>query len=103
MLSRWPLARHQKQRQRPATVPSAASLSKHWQNYCSRILLCSSAAGNLVGQYPEAFVCGVLRNPVIDLGLMIHCSDIPDWTYIEAFGSKVKLGNVEKAVCQTMC
>jgi len=31
----------------------------------------------------------VLRNPVMDLGLMIHCSDIPDWCYIEAFGSKV--------------
>lgn len=45
--------------------------------------------GNLVGQYPGAFKCGVLRNPVMDLGLMIHCSDIPDWTYIEAFGCKV--------------
>lgn len=47
--------------------------------------------GNLVGQYPATFKCGVLRNPVMDLGLMIHCSDIPDWTYIEAFGCKVKL------------
>ena len=47
--------------------------------------------GNLVGQYPDAFKCGVLRNPVMDLGLMIHCSDIPDWTYVEAFGSKVPL------------
>ena len=45
--------------------------------------------GNLVGQYPSTFKCGVLRNPVMDLGLMIHCSDIPDWCYIEAFGSKV--------------
>ncbi len=45
--------------------------------------------GNLVGQYPSSFKCGVLRNPVMDLGLMIHCSDIPDWCYIEAFGSKV--------------
>ena len=45
--------------------------------------------GNLVGQYPSCFKCGVLRNPVMDLGLMIHCSDIPDWCYIEAFGSKV--------------
>ncbi|KAF6224683.1 hypothetical protein HO173_012924 [Letharia columbiana] len=44
--------------------------------------------GNLVGQYPSAFKCGVLRNPVMDLGLMIHVSDIPDWTYVEAFGSK---------------
>ena len=46
--------------------------------------------GNLVGQYPSAFKCGVLRNPVMDLGLMIHVSDIPDWTYVEAFGSKVR-------------
>ena len=45
--------------------------------------------GNLVGQYPSAFKCGVLRNPVMDLGLMIHCSDIPDWCYIEAFGCQV--------------
>jgi len=45
--------------------------------------------GNLVGQYPSAFKCGVLRNPVMDLGLMIHVSDIPDWTYVEAFGCKV--------------
>ncbi len=45
--------------------------------------------GNLVGQYPSSFKCGVLRKPVMDLGLMIHCSDIPDWCYIEAFGSKV--------------
>lgn len=49
--------------------------------------------GNLVGQYPEFFKCGVLRNPVMDLGLMIHCSDIPDWTYVEAFGSKVMTNN----------
>lgn len=49
--------------------------------------------GNLVGQYPaaEALACGVPRNPDVDLGLMIHCSDTPDCLYIEAFGSKGKL------------
>lgn len=45
--------------------------------------------GNLVGQHPERFRCGVLRNPVMDLSLMIHVSDIPDWCYIEAWGSEV--------------
>ncbi|KAL0045655.1 hypothetical protein WJX82_000743 [Trebouxia sp. C0006] len=51
--------------------------------------------GNLVGQYPSSFKCGVLRNPVMDLGLMIHCSDIPDWCYIEAFGSKEGLRRMQ--------
>lgn len=46
-------------------------------------------AGNLVGQYPSRFKCALLRNPVMDISLMIHVSDIPDWTYVEAFGSKV--------------
>ena len=45
--------------------------------------------GNLVGQYPSRFKCAVLRNPVMDISLMIHVSDIPDWTYVEAFGSQV--------------
>ena len=45
--------------------------------------------GNLVGQYPDRFKCAVLRIPVMDISLMIHVSDIPDWTYVEAFGSQV--------------
>lgn len=44
--------------------------------------------GNLVGQFPDQFKCAVLRNPVMDISLMIHVSDIPDWTFVEAFGSK---------------
>lgn len=24
----------------------------------------------------------------MDLGLMVYCSDIPDWTYVEAWGTK---------------
>ena len=39
-----------------------------------------------MGQHPSAFRAGILRNPVLDLGLMIFCSDIPDWVYIEAWG-----------------
>jgi pimeloyl-ACP methyl ester carboxylesterase len=46
--------------------------------------------GNLVGQHPGRFRCGVLRNPVMDLGLMIHVSDIPDWVYVEAWGTEAR-------------
>ncbi|CAL5219578.1 g1438 [Coccomyxa viridis] len=44
--------------------------------------------GNLVGQHPDRFRCGVLRNPVMDISLMISVSDIPDWCFVEATGSK---------------
>ena len=47
-------------------------------------------AGNLVGQHPGRFRCGVLRNPVMDLGLMVHVSDIPDWVFIEAWGPQAR-------------
>lgn len=45
--------------------------------------------GNLVGKHAERFRCGVLRNPVMDISLMAHVSDIPDWCYVEAWGSQV--------------
>lgn len=45
--------------------------------------------GNLVGQFPGRFRCGALRNPVMDISLMVHLSDIPDWCYVEAWGSQV--------------
>lgn len=45
--------------------------------------------GNLVGQHPDRFRCGVLRNPVMDISLMVNVSDIPDWCFVEATGSKV--------------
>ncbi|KAK9803410.1 hypothetical protein WJX72_008476 [[Myrmecia] bisecta] len=44
--------------------------------------------GHLCGQHPDRFKCAVLRNPVCDLTLMIHVSDIPDWIYVEAYGVK---------------
>lgn len=44
-------------------------------------------AASLVGQYPEEFGAAVLRNPVCDLSLMVHVTDIPDWCYVEAWGS----------------
>ena len=46
--------------------------------------------GHLLGQYPDRFKCGVLRNPVLDIALMSQISDIPDWCFIEGFGSKVE-------------
>lgn len=45
--------------------------------------------GHLVGQHPSAFAAAVLRNPVLDISTMIHLSDIPDWCYIEAYGTEV--------------
>ncbi len=47
--------------------------------------------GHLLGQHPDRFRAGVLRNPVLDLALMTQISDIPDWVFIEGFGSKVGL------------
>ena len=46
--------------------------------------------GHLVGQHPGAFRAGVLRNPVMDVSLMVHVSDIPDWCYCEAWGAEVR-------------
>lgn len=48
-------------------------------------------AGHLAGQHPGSFRAAVLRNPVLDLSVMIHLSDIPDWCYIEAWGCQVML------------
>ena len=45
--------------------------------------------GHLVGQYPSRFKSAVLRNPVLDISSMIHNTDIPDWCYVECWGSEV--------------
>ena len=47
--------------------------------------------GHLVGQPPSRFRAGALRNPVMDVSLMVHVSDIPDWCYCEAWGAEVWL------------
>ena len=47
--------------------------------------------GHLFAQFPNRFKAGVLRNPVVDLSLMSQISDIPDWVFIEGFGSQVRL------------
>lgn len=44
--------------------------------------------GHLCGQFPSSFRCAVLRNPVCDISLMIHVSDIPDWCYVEGWGGE---------------
>lgn len=49
---------------------------------------------HLLGQHPDRFKAGVLRNPVLDLALMPQISDIPDWVYVEAFGSQVTLHSI---------
>lgn len=35
--------------------------------------------GHLMGQHPDRFKCAGLRNPVLNIALMVGLSDIPDW------------------------
>ena len=44
--------------------------------------------GHLLGQHPSKFKCGIMRNPVCNISLMSGISDIPDWCYVETFGSE---------------
>lgn len=39
-------------------------------------------------QAPEKFVAAVARNPVCNLALMVGTTDIPEWCYVEAYGSE---------------
>lgn len=41
-------------------------------------------------QAPDRFVAAAARNPVCNLALMVSTSDIPDWCYVEAYGSEGK-------------
>ena len=45
-------------------------------------------SAHLVGQHPDTFQAAVLRNPVCNLSLMVHITDIPDWCYIEGYGTE---------------
>ncbi|KAL6185036.1 hypothetical protein ACLB2K_041171 [Fragaria x ananassa] len=45
---------------------------------------------HLIGQAPEKFAAACARNPVCNLALMVGTTDIPDWCYVEAYGSEGK-------------
>lgn len=62
-----------------------------WKHVCAlrHLLPCSYGSSGTCDLRMQAFTAAVLRNPVLDLSAMIHLSDIPDWCYIEAFGTEV--------------
>ncbi|PQQ14360.1 acylamino-acid-releasing enzyme [Prunus yedoensis var. nudiflora] len=43
---------------------------------------------HLIGQAQDKFIAAAARNPVCDLALMVGTTDIPDWRYVEAYGSE---------------
>ncbi|MED6119677.1 hypothetical protein PIB30_013794 [Stylosanthes scabra] len=45
---------------------------------------------HLIGQAPEKFIAAAARNPVCNLALMVGTSDIPDWCYVETYGTTGK-------------
>lgn len=45
---------------------------------------------HLIGQAPDRFTAAAVRNPVCNLTQMLGTSDIPDWCYIETFGTEGK-------------
>eukprot|EP00816_Leptocylindrus_hargravesii_P008451 CAMPEP_0196815540 /NCGR_PEP_ID=MMETSP1362-20130617/50418_1 /TAXON_ID=163516 /ORGANISM="Leptocylindrus danicus, Strain CCMP1856" /LENGTH=816 /DNA_ID=CAMNT_0042192531 /DNA_START=72 /DNA_END=2522 /DNA_ORIENTATION=- len=44
-------------------------------------------AGHLIGQHSELFKVAAMRNPVTNIPSMVTATDIPDWCYVETFGS----------------
>ncbi|ERN01459.1 acylamino-acid-releasing enzyme 1 isoform X1 [Amborella trichopoda] len=42
---------------------------------------------HLIGQAPDRFCVAAVRNPVCNIALMIGTTDIPDWCYVETYGS----------------
>nr|XP_043633527.1 acylamino-acid-releasing enzyme-like [Erigeron canadensis] len=42
---------------------------------------------HLIGQAPDKFAAAAARNPVCNLALMVGTSDIPDWCFVETFGT----------------
>jgi hypothetical protein len=47
-------------------------------------------SGHLMGQHPQRFKCAGLRNPVLNIALMVGVTDIPDWCFIETYGTQVR-------------
>ncbi|KAI5397372.1 hypothetical protein KIW84_063256 [Lathyrus oleraceus] len=42
---------------------------------------------HLIGQAPEKFAAAAARNPVCNLALMVGTTDIPDWCFVETYGT----------------
>jgi len=55
-------------------------------------------SGHLIGQYPDSFKSAVMRNPVCNISLMVHVTDIPDWCFIETFGTNEGLKRAQNRV-----
>jgi acylaminoacyl-peptidase len=45
-------------------------------------------AGHCIGQFPDLFKVAAMRNPCTNLASMVTSTDIPDWVYVESFGTK---------------
>ncbi|XWS08891.1 hypothetical protein CRYUN_Cryun40dG0039300 [Craigia yunnanensis] len=45
---------------------------------------------HLIGQAPDKFVAAAARNPVCNISSMVGITDIPDWCYMEVYGSNGK-------------
>ncbi|OMO95588.1 hypothetical protein COLO4_15764 [Corchorus olitorius] len=45
---------------------------------------------HLIGQAPDKFVAAAARNPVCNISSMVGITDIPDWCYMETYGSNGK-------------
>jgi len=58
-------------------------------------------SGHLMGQYPQRFKCAGLRNPVLNIALMVGVTDIPDWCFIETYGTEVCA--LALACCDRLC
>ena len=43
--------------------------------------------GHMIGQYPELYKVAAMRNPVTNIASMVTATDIPDWAYVETFGT----------------
>ena len=44
-------------------------------------------AGHCAGQHPDLYRVAALRNPVTNIATMVTATDLPDWCYVETFGT----------------